>query len=332
MDVFLLSLHGFTLSFFVPFISQTSSMASAPPADIFEVLCGIEYFLFCIWPELIDWRRVWETTEHLWLDAFSLPWTPCLGTSLCSIRVTIYEVSGMSCSCVWRGLRTLAQESCDLIWDDKEAEISFETTDRQQAWPTYFAFPKDKHSPANTTAFIAQAAQQRKSKTRTPTPGTVPCRDRKRTFLKPQGGKFYLAAEHSHFVQTFCIAAIPWRPAHLRKGGGRNAWGGRLASGFCTASIMKLWRHESPVGSRGAELWSLHDRHPQRHNLRWIGISEKDSYEQCHTYTDGTVITVKQLWPAWMREWRMCAQGDKIHPQSWEKYTYSDFRHMSYQR
>lgn len=28
----------------------------------------------------------------------------------------------------------------------------------------------------------------------------------------------------------------------------------------------------------------------------------------------------------------MCAQGDKIHPWSWEKYTYSDFRRMGYQR
>lgn len=187
-------------------------------------------------------------------------------------------------------------------------------------------------SSKHCSALIAEAAQQRKSKTGTPAPRIVPCTDRKRPFLKPQAGKFHLVAQHSHFVQKFCTPAISWCQGHLRKGEGRNAWGGRLASGFCMASVVKLRKHESPLGSRGAELWSLRDWHPQRHNLRLIDVSEKGCGERCNTYTDGTVVTIKQLWPAWVREWRMCAQGDKMHPWSWEKYTYSDFRHMGYQR
>lgn len=128
------------------------------------------------------------------------------------------------------------------------------------------------------------------------------------------------------------MASISSCPVRLRKSGGRNVWGRRLTSGFCTANVIELRRHESQLGSRGAELRSLHDRHPQSHNLRWIDVSERDCSERCNASADGTVVIIKQLWPAWVREWRMCAQGDKIHPWSREKPTYPDFRRMGYQR
>lgn len=240
---------------------------------------------------------------------------------MCSLKHLLYQA--------WRGLRTPEQGSWDLICGDREAEILFKMTVKQEARATYFAIPKDKHSSDSTTALVPQASQQMKVKTRTPIPGDALHRQKKAIskMLKNQ-----ISPEYSYFLQKFCIAAVSLCPTCPGEREGRNVWGRRLTSGFCTVNVMKLWRHESQLCSRGAELWSLRDRHPQRHNLRWIDSSEKDCSERCNTYTDGTVVIIKQLWPAWAREWRMCAQGDKIHPWSRKKYTYSDFRCMGYLR
>lgn len=69
----------------------SSCLSSFPaPADIFGLLYGTEYFsCSAFWAKLIDWKRVWETTEHLWLDTLSLLRTPCLGTSICRISDNI---------------------------------------------------------------------------------------------------------------------------------------------------------------------------------------------------------------------------------------------------
>lgn len=79
-----------------------------------------------------------------------------------------------------------------------------------------------------------------------------------------------------------------WAPAS-----GERVEREKVRHGFCYGTVMKLEKHESRFSSSGAELQSLHDRHPQSSKFRWIGLYEQDSSEWCNSSSHGTLVIIQ---------------------------------------
>lgn len=73
----------------------------------------------------------------------------------------------------------------------------------------------------------------------------------------------------------------------------------RWAEGLPLASAQPASWNSGGMNHHSAPgVLSFCDQQPQRHDLGGIEVSEQDCSELCNTFTDGTVITIKQLRPA----------------------------------